>query len=222
MEPLIAAELDKETLSRLYLKEKLSLRAIAKMYDVSYFCVQYRCKQYGIKARPKTSKRIHIDKAILQRLCIKEGKSSKEVAELLSCSFVTVRERCREYGIPLKGQQLKRITKDQLQNLYVTDRKSTREVAKVLGCSSETVRTRCKQLGIPLRKAARDGLKIDHADLKRLYLLEGRNMTDIANKWGCSVATISNRLKKLGLTKSSKKSALHKVTNTKQALRKRS
>jgi transposase len=205
MEPITARKLDKETLARLYVKEKLSLRAIAKMYDVSYFCVQYRCKQYGIKARPKTSKRIHLDKAILQKLCIKEGKSSKEVAELLSCSFVTVRERCKEYGIQLKGQQLKQITKDQLQKLYVAEKKSTREVAKVLGCSSETVRMRCKQFGIPLRKAARDGLKIDNTVLKRLYLREGRNMTEIAAKYGCSVATISNRLKKLGLTKVRKK-----------------
>ena len=201
MEPITARKLDKETLAKLYVKEKLSLRAIAKMYGVSYFCVQYRCKQFGIKARPKTSKRIHLDKAILQKLCVEEGKSSKEVAELLSCSFVTVRERCREYGIQLKGQQFKKITKHQLQKLYVAERKSTREIAKVLGCSSETVRTRCKQFGIPLRKAARDGLKIDNTALKRLYLLEDRNMTDIAVQYGCSVATISNRLKKLGLTK---------------------
>ena len=206
MEPVRARELDKETLSRLYLKEKWSLRAIAKMYDVSYFCVQYRCKQYGIRTRPKTSKRIHIDKAILQRLCSKEGKSSKEIAELLSCSFVTVRERCKEYGIPLRGQQLKRITKHQLQQLYVSERKSTRAVAKVLGCSSETVRSRCKQFGIPLRKPARDGLKIDRETLKRLYLIEDRNMTQIAAICRCSVATISNRLKKLGLTKANKKS----------------
>ena len=205
MEPVRARELDKETLSRLYLKEKLSLRAIAKMYDVSYFCVQYRCKQYGVRTRPKTSKRIHIDKAILQSLCIKEEKSLKEIAELLSCSFVTVRERCKEYGIPLKGQQLEKITKHQLQKLYVTEKKSTREVAKVLGCSSETVRMRCKQLGIALRKAARDGLNLDKATLKRLYLVEDRNMTDIAAIFGCSVATISNTLKKNGLTKVNKK-----------------
>ena len=212
MEPVRARELDKETLSRLYLEEKWSLRAIAKRYDVSYFCVQYRCKQYGIRTRPKTSKRIHLDKAILQRLCMKEGKSSKEIAELLSCSFVTVRERCKEYGIPLKGQQLKEITKHQLHKLYVTERKSIREVANVLGCSSETVRTRCKQFGIPLRKAARYRLTIDKATLKRLYLIEGRNMTDIAAIYGCSVATISNKLKKFGLTKvNKKKSTLHKV-----------
>ncbi len=222
MEPVRARELDKETLARLYLREKLSLRAIAKMYDVSYFCVQYRCRQYGIRTRPKTSKKIHIDKAILQRLCIKEDKSSKEIAELLSCSFVTVLERCKEYGIPLKGQRLQRITKHQLQKLYVSERKSTREVARVLGCSSETVRTRCKQFGIPLRKAARDGLNIDRATLKRLYRIEDRNMTEIAAMCGCSVATISNKLKKLGLTKVNNKSTLEKVKNMEQTSRKRS
>jgi DNA-binding CsgD family transcriptional regulator len=185
----------------------MSLRAISRMYNVSYFCVQYRCRQFGIKTRPKTSKRIHIDKAILQRLCIKEGKSSQEVAEVLSCSSVTIRERCKEYGVPLKGQQLGRITKEHLQKLYTTEGKSTREVAKVLGCSPETVRMRCKQFGIPMRKPSRDGLKLDKALLARLYLKENKSMTDIATICGCSIATISNRLKGFGLTKAGKKSA---------------
>lgn len=222
MEPTIATGLDKETLSRLYVKEKMSLRAIARMYGVSYFCVQYRCRQYGIQTRPRTSKRIHLDKAILQRLCVKEGKSSKDVAALLSCSSVTVRERCKEFGVPLKGQQLARITKEQLQKLYVTQGKSTREVAKVLGCSPETVRMRCKQFGIPMRKPSRNGLKLDKSILKKLYLEENKSMTDIATICGCSIATISNKLKEFGLTKASKKSTLHKITHIKPASKKRS
>ena len=39
-------ELDKQTLTRLYLEEKFSLRAIAKMYGRSYFCMRYRRKHY--------------------------------------------------------------------------------------------------------------------------------------------------------------------------------
>ena len=222
MEPIIATGLDKETLTRLYVKEKMSLRAIARMYGVSYFCVQYRCRQYGIKPRPRTSKRIHLDKAVLQRLCVKEGKSSKEVAAVLSCSSVTVRERCKEFGIPLKAQQLARITKDKLQKCYVSEGKSTREVAKVLGCSPETVRMRCKQFGIPMRKPSRDGLKIDKSVLKRLYLTEDKSMTDIAGICGCSIATISNRLKGFGLTKAKKKNTSHKSTTIKHASKKKS
>lgn len=46
-------------------------------------------------------------------------------------------------------------------------------------------------------------------------------MTDIAAICGCSVATISNKLKKLGLAKVNKKATLPKVINMKQASRKR-
>jgi len=134
---------------------------------------------------------------------------------LLSCSSVTVRERCKEYGIPLKAQQLARITKDQLQKRYVSEGKSTREVAKMLGCSPETVRMRCKQFGIPMRKPSRDGLKIDKSVLKKLYLTENKSMTDIAAICGCSIATISNRLKGFGLTKTNKKKIPRKITSIK-------
>jgi DNA-binding Lrp family transcriptional regulator len=44
-------ELDKETLTRLYIKEKRSLRAIAKIYGLSPSTVRYRSIKYGIKLR---------------------------------------------------------------------------------------------------------------------------------------------------------------------------
>ena len=81
-EKKVIDELDKETLTRLYVKEKLTLRTIAKMYDRSYFYARYRSQKYGIKLRPRgNGSKITLNKSVLQNLYMNEGKSSNEVAE---------------------------------------------------------------------------------------------------------------------------------------------
>jgi DNA invertase Pin-like site-specific DNA recombinase len=43
-----------------------------------------------------------LDKKLLKQLYTKEGKSLAKIAEILSCSSPTVRNRCVEYGIPIR------------------------------------------------------------------------------------------------------------------------
>jgi transposase len=168
--------LDRNTLKRLYLKEKRSLHEIARMFGCSYFCVHYRSMKYGIKLRPKT-------------------------ADMLSCSNATVLKRCREYGIPLKGQRVEGITKAQLKKLYVKEGKTIRAIAKDIGCSGELIRRRCKQFGISLRNPGTKKLQIDEFTLRRLYVKEGMSMTSIAERFACSVSSIYQRIKLFGLKK---------------------
>ena len=150
---------DKEILERLYLKEKKTTREIAQMFGCSYNTVNYWCRKYGIKLRPQTCRRVHLDRSTLERLCAREKRPQTEVAEILSCSYVTVYKRCKEYGIPLKGKWIKGVTKALLKKLYVQEDKSSREVAKILGCSCKVVLYRCKQYGIPLKKPGRQRIK---------------------------------------------------------------
>ena len=93
-------ELNKRTLNKLYIKEKRSLREIAKIFGCSRTTIQNKCRQYGIKLRPSSVRRIEgLNKSILQRLYVKEGKSLVKVAEMFSCSPPTIQSRFREYGI---------------------------------------------------------------------------------------------------------------------------
>ena len=128
--------LDKKTLRQLYLKEKRSLREIANMCGMSYSSVRQKSIKYGIKLRPKTWRKINLKltKTVLQRLYVKEGKSSQKIAELFSCSYATVLLKCKEYGIPIKNRGLQGIDKEMLEKLYVKEGKTTREVAKILDC----------------------------------------------------------------------------------------
>ncbi len=195
-------ELDKETLTRLYIKEKRSLRAIAKMYGLSPTTVRYRSIKYGIKLRENIGlKRVALKKSVLKKLYVKEGRSSKEVAEMLSCSPATVLKRCKEYNIPLKCQKVEGLSKALLQKMYVKEGKTLREIAKIQGCSFEPVRRRCKQFGIPLRNPGSKKVKLDKSTLRRLYVKEGKSMAEIAKAFNCVGSTVSQKVKQFGLNK---------------------
>jgi DNA-binding CsgD family transcriptional regulator len=193
-------DLDKETLKRLYLKEKRSIREIAQMARCSPTKVRYRCIKYGIKLRSNTwNKKINIKKSVLMRLYVKENKSFKEVADILSCSRTTVLTRCREHGIPLRSNRIEGLTKSLLHKLYIKEGKTTRDIAIIMGCSGDLIRRRCKRLGIPLRNPGAKKLEIDESRLRRLYLKEGKCMYEIAKRFNCSVDVISKRIRRLGL-----------------------
>ena len=191
--------LNKETLRRLYVREGKSMRTIAKMFDCSYISIRYRCKQYGIKRRPRMKEIKGLNKSTLKRLYLKEGRSINEIAKMFPCSYGTIELRCRKYGIPLRSRWIKELTKALLQKLYVKEGKTIREIAEILDCSREVVRIRCKQFGIPLRNPGSKKNEIDESTLHRLYIKDGKSATEIAKIFGCAVSTISKRVNRFGL-----------------------
>jgi DNA-binding CsgD family transcriptional regulator len=202
-------ELDKETLERLYLKEKRSTHDIAQMSGCSATKVRYRCIKYGITLRPNTwNRKINIEKSVLMKLYVKENKSITEIAKILSCSRATVIKRCKEHDIPLRSQGLEGLTKPLLQKLYVKEGKTTREIADIVGCSGNLIRLKCKAFGIPLRNPGTKKVQIDESTLRRLYLKEGKCMYEIAKILNCSPSVVSGRIKKHGIKK--KKRAITK------------
>jgi transposase len=195
-------DVDKATLKRMYLKEKRSIREIAQMSGWSPSLVRYKCIKYGIKLRVNTwNRKVNLKKSVLMRLYVKENKSVKEVAEILSCSLSTVVKRCNEHGIPLRSQRVEGLTKPLLQKLYVKEGKTTREIAKIIGCSAYPILAKCKAFGIPLRNPGTEKVQIDRSTLGRLYLKEGKNKTEIAKILNCSASVISLRFKQFGLKK---------------------
>ena len=143
----------------------------------------------------------YLDKETLKRLYVKEGKSLKEIAEILSCSSETVIGRCKEHDIPLRGQRFAGLTKPLLQKLYVKEGKTTREIAEIMGCSGEVIRIKCKMFGVPLRNPGTKELQINESTLRKLYVKEGKCMHEIAEVFRCSGSVISGRIKTLGLKK---------------------
>ena len=190
--------LNKETLKRLYAKERKSLQEIARIFNCSTTGVAYRCEKYGIKRRPRAEEVKGLSKSILQRLYIKESKSLNKIAEMVSCSPSTVQNRCMRYGIKLRRPE--ESNKAMLHKLYVKEGKTIRDIAKILNCSREFVRIRCKKFGIELRPRNRK-LEVDESILRRLCFKEGKSTTEISEMFDCAVSTISKRVKQFGLNK---------------------
>ena len=143
---------DKETLERLYLKERKSTPEIAKMYGCTHRTVQLRCRKFGIRLRPRGRKIEHLNKAVLQKLYVAEGKSVSEISRIVSCSSSAVKARCKEYGIVLLGNRKTALLDRQLlHELYIDKENTVRTIADIIGCSREAVRIKCKKFGIPLR-----------------------------------------------------------------------
>jgi transposase-like protein len=199
--------LNRETLDGLYTKEQKSIHKIAKILGCSTSSVIYRCRKYGIKIRPRMKEIKGLTKAKLQRLYIKEGKSISRIAEIFSCSHSIIEARCKTFGIKLRSpKRIKGLNKSTLYRMYVTEGKTVRAIAKIMDCSREPVRLKCKQFAIPLRPPGNRVLsEIDKSTLRRMYIQEGKTITEIAKIFGCVVSTISQRVKRVGLKAELKK-----------------
>ena len=192
-------ELNKETLTRLYIKEKRPLRDIAEIFGCSYTLVRQKCLQYRIPLRPKNSKLIEFKKSVLLRLYVQEDKPPRKIAQMFSCTSATVRNRLRQYGIPIKDYKVTGLNKAQLQKLYVDEVKSIHEIAKIIGCSHETVRKRCMQHGIKLRPTGNRIMGVNKSALQRLFVKEGKSLSKIAEMFSCSPPTVRSRCREYGI-----------------------
>jgi len=193
-------ELNKEILERLYVNEGKPAYAIAKMFGCTTMTVWARCKKYGIKTRPKGGRIIKIKKSVLQKLYVNEGKTLKGVAELLSCSPFTVVNRCRQYGIEIRGiKRVKGLEKSILQKLYVEEKKSTTEIARMYGCSHKTVEMRCREYGIKLRLKSGAIKRLNKSALQRLYVREGKSIDEIARRFSVHPYNVRMKCNQYGI-----------------------
>lgn len=94
-----------ETLRKLHHEEKKSLREIAKILNTNYHYIQALCKRYGIEVIKYPSNKVYISKKTLLDLYVKQGLTTKEIANKLGTSSKTVGNRMREYGIPYRQRQ---------------------------------------------------------------------------------------------------------------------
>ena len=80
------------------------------------------------------------------------GKTIKEIAEELGCSFWTIRNAMVKLKIPRSKIKIKELTdKDWLYNQYWEMGKTTHQIAEELGCSHNTIWLALKRFKIERR-----------------------------------------------------------------------
>ena len=109
--------ISKEVLSKLYVDEKLSTRAIAKIYNCSQGVIQRELKEDGITIRYQ-NKEIIISKEELNELYIIRNLSTYKIAKLYNCDSKTIHRKLRQFGIQTRSIIKIQIPKEELYNLY--------------------------------------------------------------------------------------------------------
>jgi DNA-binding CsgD family transcriptional regulator len=140
-----------------------------------------------------------LNKKTLERLYIKQGKSTYKIAKMYGCSIALVRYRCIKYGIKLRPRRESiKIKKSVLQKLYVKEGNSLEKIADMLSCSPLTVSNRCRQYGIKIGGTKRiKGL--NKSLLQKLYIREGKTIREIGKILGCSRDVVRRRCKEFGV-----------------------
>jgi hypothetical protein len=178
--------------------------AIAKMTRWSHQAVFIKCREHGIKPRKSRREKLNIDKSLLQKLYVEEGKSADKIAAILLCNPTTIIRRLNEYKIPVRGNRVEGLTKRLLQKWCLREGRSTREIAKLLGCSKIPVLNRMQEYGIPLQSPSHARIKIEEETLRRLYVTERISIALIDQQVGCCYDTVFRRVKRYGLDKEKK------------------
>jgi len=98
-------DLPKEELERLYWKEKLTIKEIAKHLGVNDGTVYQNFIRHGIPTRSRyeiaaliPAKHPGLTREKLYRLYIEENKSQREIGELFGCAPITIAKQAAEYG----------------------------------------------------------------------------------------------------------------------------
>jgi len=99
-----------EKLKELYWQRKMSSPKIAKIYGYTPVYIRALLRKYGIKIRTKSEAKrlfynINIPKKELKRLYLEKKISSTEIARKFKCSPRVIRNRLREYKIPVRSIQ---------------------------------------------------------------------------------------------------------------------
>jgi DNA-binding CsgD family transcriptional regulator len=147
-----------------------------------------------------------LNKETLERLYIKEGKSTNTIAKMFGCASMTVWTRCKKYGIKTKtrvkakarGKRTMEIKKSVLQRLYVREGKSIDKIARMFSRHPYTVRMKCEQYGIEI-KDHRIVEGLTESLLQKWYVKEGKSTREIGKIIGCSREPVRLKCKQFGI-----------------------
>lgn len=99
-----------------------------------------------------------------------------------------------------RGRDLEyNISKEELYRKYVDEGLSIDECADYFRCSTCPIEDRLRRIGIEIRNRGNQPLDIPEEVLHELYVVQGLSTVEIAKRFDCHNATISNKLREYGI-----------------------
>ena len=181
-----------EDLYKLYVTNEKTIRQIADELDCSTTTICDRFGEHGIVAR---TNKLDIPKDALYDSYVKEGKSSTQLAKEFNTTESAICRYLHDYGIPIRDRRIK-ISSADLERMYVKEAKSAYQIAEAFGCDSGVILRNLSKNGIPIRMSNNvRRVSVPKETLTRMYVGEGKTITDIGKEIGCDPGTVHRRLK---------------------------
>lgn len=144
--------LDENEIKRLYVEEKKMIKEIAEIMNCDRNVITRRLQKLGLKEgksykQPKEKVDKLADKKELMKTLYLEGKTCKEIGEIVNLNEKTVSYHLRNLGIKKRSQ--KKINQEDFEKLW-NEGKSDLEIAEFFGVKEITIksyRTRGKNAG---------------------------------------------------------------------------
>lgn len=135
--------IDKKDLEKLFIEKKKKIKEIAEIYKCSTDTISRRLQKFGLKEgksyrQPKEKIDKFADKKELMKTLYLEGKTCKEVGEIVNLSEKTVSHHLRNLGVEKRPQ--KKINQEDFEKLW-NEGKSDLEIANYFGVKETTIRS---------------------------------------------------------------------------------
>lgn len=196
-------KLTPDTLIKLHVRENLSLSKIGEMYGVSRQRIHQLKKEYE-KKHGKITRKVVLDVLTLKHY-LEQGWTAKRIAEYFDMSPSKISRLIRKYkeeyelgASPIKIKRKKAddlISKDDLIHLYNNKLLTDKEIADIYQISASSVNLLRNKYNIKSNKdKSLRRLKVDLTQdkFKKLYIIEGYTLKDIADKYNCNIVSILN------------------------------
>ena len=201
---VLRADILCDDLRKKYLDEGKSEADIAKEYGCGKSSIGRRRAECGIPTRRGSSavqlkRRVSIDRAILERLYVTEGKSEKEIGASVKHDPRTILRRLREHGIPLRERRTHRdrISSETLRRMYITDYRSITSIASEFECAAQVISGLLGEYGIEKRRNRFDNI-LTKEFLTEMYVDKDMPAKEIAKMVGCGAATVHKHIRRHG------------------------
>lgn len=208
-------------LRKLYLAKQLPMEEIARRKGCSLGTIYRRLCEAGIPRRSRREairlmRGLQLKDAELVAM-YREGLSANKIAACKGCSVATVLVRLQVAGIVRRSSSeamlLDRgvqISNEQLRELYLKKRLSAKDIAQQVGCTSTTIYRYLEGAGVPRRSTSEAQtlawthgkctpkprtILLSDKQLREMYINKQMSINDIAKRAGCSLMTVSQRLR---------------------------
>ena len=135
--------IDENEIKRLYVEEKKMIKEIAEIMNCDRNVITRRLQKLGLKEgksykKPKEKVDKLADKKELMKTLYLEGKTYKEIGEIVNLSEKTVGYHLRNLGVEVRSQ--KKINQEDFEKLW-NEGKSDLEIAEFFGVEEITIRS---------------------------------------------------------------------------------